>query len=160
MGFVTRGTETGLVLAEEAGDELRLSRALKQIDDRLVLQRHPGKVAGGFVYKVLRIVSEDHPAEYVTTWADEYGNPLPLSSGLIEKVKSRMLCARNQGVDADEYNAKLVADRQKTREMALAAVVETHAPGIERGRLSVAFGSGTGKRYYQRNHRPPSGAAA
>lgn len=160
MPLTMRDTGFGLTIAEQSHDELSLTRALKQMDDRLVLQRHPGKVEGGFVYKVFKIVSEDQPAEAICTWCDEHGNPLPLSSGLLSKVESLRAGARGRGPDADEHNARLVADRERTREQALEAVVETHAPGIERGRLAVGFGSGTSKRYYQRNHRPPSGAAA
>lgn len=139
MGFVTRGTQSGLVLAEEAQDELRLSRALKQIDDKLVLQRHPGNVEGGWVYKVLKVVSEDQPAVRITTWADEYGRPLPLSSGLLDRVKGQMLGARNQVEDPDEYNKRLKERREAEKLSALEQVSEEHRAKVERGSVTVSF---------------------
>lgn len=160
MGFVTRDTGLGLTLVETRGSEAQLQHSLKQIDDRLVLQKHPGNVEGGFVYKVYRVVAEDQPAEAVCTWCDEHGRPLPLSSGLIAKVESLRLGARSTGPDADEYNARLAAENERRQQDARDAVVDMHRAKIERGSVTVAFGSGTGKRYYQRNHRPPSGAAA
>lgn len=160
MGFVTRDTGLGLTLVENRGSEAELSRALKRIDDRLVLQRHPGNVEGGWVYKVLKIVSEDQPAVRITTWADEYGRPLPLSSGLLDRVQKLMVGARNQGVSTDDHNRQLADQRDKDRLSALEQVSGEHRAKVERGQVTVGFGSGTSRRYYQRNHRPPSGAAA
>lgn len=160
MGFITRDTGLGLVVAEHRGDEAQLQRALKRIDDKLVLQRHPGNVEGGWVYKVFKIVSEDQPAVRITTWADEYGRPLPLSSGLVDRVQRLMLGARNQGVSTDEYNERLTEQRDRDRLSALEQVSAEHRAKVERGSVTVGFGSGTSKRYYQRNQRPPSGAAA
>lgn len=160
MGFVTRHSELGLTLVETRGSEAQLQRALKEVDDRLVLQRHPANVEGGFVYKVFEIVSEDVPAECITTWTDVYGRPIPLSSGLIEQVKSQRLGARNQGVDADTHNARLEAENDLKRVEAAEAVVETHRSKVERGQVTVSLGAGTSKRYWQRNTSGPKGAAA
>lgn len=160
MGFVTRHSELGFTVVENRGSEAQLQRALKQVDDRLVLQWHPGDVEGGFVYKVLKVVSEDEPAEYVTTWADEYGRPLPLSFGLVDRVKSQVLGSRNQGIDADEYNRRLSEQREKDRLAALEKISEEHRPKVERGQLTVSMGAGTSKRSWQRNLEPPKGAAA
>lgn len=160
MGFVTRETGLGLTLVESHGSEAQLQLALKRIDDRLVLQKHPGNVEGGYVYKVFKIVSEDRPAEAVCTWCDEYGRPLPLSSGLLSRVESLRMGARGTGPDADEHNARLTAEREKTAQDARDAVMDMHRAKLERGQTTVAFGSGTGKRYWQRNLDGPKGAAA
>jgi hypothetical protein len=155
LPLVTRAHESGLVLAEEASDEARLSRAIKQVDDRYVLQRHPASVEGGYVYKVYCIVSEDQPALCILTWSDEKGNPLPLSSGLVEEVKKwRPENRDRRGPNEDARNAQIRAETQRLREEQLAAISEDHRPKIERGRVSVSR-TRTGKPSWMRNKRPP-----
>lgn len=141
MALVHRETGSGLVLAEEASDEAQIARALKQIDDRYVLQRHPGDVAGGWVYKVFCIVSEDQPAVCVLSWSDEHGNPLPLTFGLVDEVqKWRPENRDRRGPDADERNQQLRDRTDQVRRDQLAAISEEHKAKVERGRTSVSFG--------------------
>ena len=154
MRLVTRETGLGLVVAEQAADEAQLGRALKEIDDRYVLQKHPGNVPGGFVYKVYCVVSEDHPAECVLAWADEHGNPLPLSSGLLDEVRKWRPEARaRRGPGADERNQALQERRERDRREALRAVSDEHRAELERGKISVALGTRTKKPYWQRRFR-------
>lgn len=160
MGFVTRDTGLGLVVSEHRGDEAQLSRALKRIDDQLVLQRHPANVEGGWVYKVFKVVSEDQPAQAVCTWCDEQGKPLPLSSGLVSLVESLRMGARNQALDAEAHNARLKAENDKAQTEAAQAVADEHRAKVERGQLTVSLAANTSKREWQRNHRPPSSGAA
>lgn len=132
---------SGLVLAEDALDEARVSHAIKQVDDRYVLQKHPADVEGGWVYKVFCIVSEDQPAVCVLTWSDERGNPLPLSSGLVEEVKKwRPESRGRRGPDADERNEQLRERNEQHRRDQLAAISFEHKPKVERARSSVSFG--------------------
>jgi hypothetical protein len=140
MRLVTRDTGLGLVVAEEVGDEARLGRELKQIDDRLVLQKHPGPVEGGWVYKVFCVVSEEQEAVCVCVWSDRYGNPLPLSTGLVTLVESLRPEARSRrGPDADAQNAALLEANARRRESELAAIADDHRPYLERGRVSVSL---------------------
>jgi hypothetical protein len=156
MGLVMRETGSGLVLAEQAADEAGLSRALKQLDDRLVLQRHAGDVAGGWVYKVFTIVSDDEPAECVCTGADEYGNPLPLSSGLLDLVQRLRPDARDRrGPTSDERNAAYRAELDHARTVDAERVSDDHRAKIERGSVTVSLTAGRRKPYWMRNHRPP-----
>jgi hypothetical protein len=156
MPLVNRVHESGLVLAEEAGDEARLSRAIKEIDSRYVLQRHPGEVDGGWVYKVFCIVSEDQPAVCILTWADGYGNPLPLSSGLVEELKKwRPENRRRRGPDADERNQRLREETDRVRQEELAAISQDHRPFVERNRFGIALDARPRKRYWQRGRTPP-----
>lgn len=156
MGLVMRETGTGLVLAEEAQDEARLSRALKEIDSRLVLQKHAGDVPGGLVYKVFAIVGEDEPAECVCTWADEYGNPLELSSGLLDLVNRLRPDARGRrGASADERNAAYREHLQHIRDEDAERVNDDHRAKIERGAVTVSLTAGKRKPYWMRNQRPP-----
>lgn len=156
MGLVMRETGSGLVLAEQGGDEASISRAIKEIDSHYVLQRHESDVAGKHVYVVVCIVSEDQPAIRILTWDDGNGNPRPLSSGLVEEVKKWRPEARGRrGLDADQHNAKLREQTEQLRRDELAAVSDDHRPFVERNRVSVALGT-TLKRH-RKDHVPRSG---
>lgn len=142
-----RQEDNGLVVAETiTRDEAAVTRALKEIDPRLALQKEPANVEGGWKYKVLRVWSEDQPPTPILTWTDQFGNPLPLTFGLIDKVKIHMLGFRGNDyyVSADEHNAKLEAAREKQKRDDLAAIRDEHLPRLQ-GRLSVSM-SGRRKR--------------
>jgi hypothetical protein len=146
VALITRTTAVGLVLAEHGQDEATVARALKQIDGRLCLQKHPGRVPGGWVYKVFRAWSDDHPADLICTWADEYGNPLPLTMGLVDQVNRLRLDAPNKGPDADAHNAAhLEAVRKLGRDLEQ-AVIDDHRAKVERGQVSVSLS--------ERNRKP------
>lgn len=156
MGLVMRETGSGLVLAEQAADEAGLSRALKQIDPRLVLQRHPGDVAGGWVYKVFAVVNEDEPAECICTWADDHGNPLPLSSGLLDLVNQLRPDARaRRGPTSDERNTAYRGQLEQAKRDDAERVSDDHRAKIERKQVVVSLAAGRRKPYWLRNNRPP-----
>lgn len=151
MALITRRHETGLVLAEQSADEASLGRALRQIDDRLALQFRPP-------YYVVVCQVSDHYAPVIATWMDLHGRPLPLSSGLLEKVQAARIGARNQPLSVDEHNARRLAEIEKDRANTYEALRDDHGPLIERGRTQVAFGTAKKPRYWQReNAQPRSG---
>lgn len=76
-----------LLVAAQATDERALSRALKQIDDRLILALNPDDETGRHVWQILIRYSGDRPAHLWISWTDDHGQPLPLSSAILEKVK-------------------------------------------------------------------------
>lgn len=161
MTLVARTTESGLVLAEQAQDEARLCRALKEIDDRYVLQANPSEETGQLIYEVLCVWSEDHPPVKVMAWTDRHGNPLPLSSGLIEEVKKwRPEARERRGADADAHNDRLRADTDRLRRTNLEAISDDHRAKVERARVTVSLGAGTSKPERMRNKRPPSSGLA
>jgi len=138
-------------LAEEVQDEPGLRRALKQIDDRLALQFRPP------YYVVVCLVS-DHYAPVIATWMDLQGRPLPLSSGLLEKVQQARLGARNQPLSVDEHNARRLAEIEKDRDNTYEALRDDHRPVIQRGRTQVTFATVKKPRYWRReNAQPQSG---
>ena len=143
---------SGLLVAEETRDEQSITAALKQIDPRLALQKEPANAEGGWKYKVLRVWSEDHPPTPILTWTDEYGNPLPLTDGLIDKVHIHMLGFRGNDyyVSADEHNARVQAQREKQQKDDLAAIRDEHKGRLS-GRLAVSM---SGRR--QRTHNSSS----
>jgi hypothetical protein len=150
---------SGLIVARDSMDEESVGRALKRLDGRLVLQKHArDEVEGGWVYKVICFVSDTY-APIVLTWSDEYGRPLPLSSGIIDKVQSLYLDARNKPISADEHNARLAAELERDRQANADAVIEDHRPYVERDRVSVSLSSTKKLPYWQREGRPKSGGS-
>lgn len=146
MAFAFRSDDSGLILAEQHEDESRVSRALKEIDPRLVLQKEMANAEGGWKYKVLRVWSEDQPPTPVLTWTDAYGYPLPLTWGLIDKVKVHYLGFRGNEyyVSEDEHNKRYQERMDKQLKNDMAAIAEEHKPRLS-GRHSVSM-SGRMKR--------------
>lgn len=153
MTLIQRYTESGFVVAEEAFDEARLSRALKQIDDRLVLQVRNG------MYVVVCCVSENH-APVICGWHDRYGQPLPLSSGLLEKVHQLRVDARNKPIDADEHNRRHAERLEADTQERLAAIRDEHRPYVERSRVQVTLANVGKRRYWQRDGQQPRSGAS
>lgn len=149
MALVHRRHESGLVLAEQSADEAGLSRALKQIDDRLALQFRPP------YYVVVCQVSDEY-APVIATWMDLHGKPLPLSSGLIEKVQMWRLGARNRPETVDEYNDRRQREIEADRERMYQALRDDHRPTIERGRVSVTLATSKRPRYWTRENAAPT----
>lgn len=136
-------------------DEAAVSRALKALDRRLVLQKHARDgVEGGWVYKVICVVS-DTLAPIVFTWMDDYGNPLPLSSGLVEAVGERLAGSRNRPLDEDEWNRKVVAERNADIEREKQAMMDDHRPYTERNRVSVSMAGMKKPAYWKRGGKVP-----
>lgn len=136
-------------------DEASVGRALKRLDGRLVLQKHPRDgVAGGWVYKVICCVSDTY-APVVYTWMDAYGSPLPLSSALVDAVQSHMLGARNKPLGEDEFNRRELESRRRDAERETEAVMDDHRPYMERGRISVAMSGAQRRRYWQTGGKVP-----
>lgn len=156
-GMVARTLGSGLVVAEEAADEARLSRAVKQIDPAFVLQKHPADVAGGWVYKVFQVVSEDREAVCVLTWTDMFGNPLPLSSGLVDELQKYLPEARSRrGPDADARNRQLAERRQRDMEHTVGEIIADHQARVARGQITVSLSARSKLRYWQKNRSGPA----
>lgn len=153
MGLVQRRTGSGLVLAEQAQDEAAVTRALKQIDRRLFLWPPDGLSP---YYRVVESRGDDREAEIICTWMDDATlAPLPLSSGLIDRVDRLRLDARNKGIDADAFNA-LRSERIQAEQQEIALeIASDHRAKVERQRVTVSLGANTSLPYYQRNHHLP-----
>jgi hypothetical protein len=149
--------ESGLVLVEESRDEAGLRRALKQIDSRLRLlspeQMFPGTPTG--YWRVVCQWSNDAPAAPILTWMTTFGDPLPLSSRLLDEVNRHRMDAPGGsfGKAADERNADLVASVQKQREDDVAALHDEYEPYLARERVGVAVGARNKIPYWKRQRR-------
>jgi len=153
----TEHRASGLIVARDSMDEASVQRELKRLDGRLVLQRHRRDNApSGHVYKVILNVSERY-APIVFTWIDAYGNPLPLSSGLVDEFRRHMADSRDKPETADEHNARLLEEQRRDLDRETDAIIEDHMPYLQRKRLSVSLSTGKPRYWRRENTRPSSG---
>ena len=132
-----RTSPSGLILAEQAQDERAIGRALQQIRPDAVLQVRPRdeEKGGVLVYKVVHVPS----GQVMFTWMDSHGNPLPLSSGLIDEFQRHQLGARNTGlVSDDEHNRRHVDEIDRERRRRVEAIRDEHRARLE-GVTSVSM---------------------
>lgn len=142
----TRTHSSGLIVAEHAQDERAIGRALQQIRPDVTLQVRPRdeEKGGVLVYKVVHVPS----GQVMFTWMDDYGNPLPLSSGLVDEFQRHQLGARNTGlISDDEHNRRHREQVDRERRTRMEAVREEHRNRLE-DVLSVSM-SGRHRPYRQ-----------
>jgi hypothetical protein len=155
MGLVSRTHDSGLLLVEQSQEEAALRRDLKRLDDRLRLLQPahvcPGTPTG--YWRVVRVVSDDRPAAPVLTWMDALGEPLPLTSGILDEVNRHRKDGRNFGPNADERNAALEDAVRREREQTREAIHDEYAPYLERERVGVSLGAHNRIPYWQRKYR-------
>ena len=128
--FTERQHSSGLVIAEQAQDEKAIGRALQQIRSDVALQVRPRdeEKGGVLVYKVVHTDS----GQVMFTWMDDYGNPLPLSSGLIDEFQRHQLGARNTGlVSDDEHNRRHIEEIDQERQRRVEAIRDEHRTRLE-----------------------------
>lgn len=122
MGLVYRN---GMYLP--AADERSLERELQRLDDRLFLTF---EIEGGRqVYRVMCEYAGDRVA-CVTEWRDEKQQPLPLSSGLLELVRSLQPRGGVTVQEAIEANERLQHTVQADFEDAVDEIVTDMQPRI------------------------------
>lgn len=112
MGLVSL-SQGGLTRVEYEADERDLSRLLKRVDPDLRLVWQVDDRFQARVYKVYKFVSERHPATWICDWRGDSGEPLPLTSGLVEYVRSLQGGSRRPEDDPLAHNDKLEAQIEK-----------------------------------------------
>ena len=102
MAWQESRTGSGLTVIEQGGDGAAVERALRRLDPdlRLVPQEHPA----GMIWKVFVDQGPDRPATFVLAWQNELGEPLPLSSRLIDEVQRHAKEGRGNYKTEDELN--------------------------------------------------------
>lgn len=85
--------DSGLFVSEQVSDSESVERALNALDhpvaDRLFVTREVDQRFGSWVWRVM-IWNGDRPAENLCEWRDQAGQPLPLSHGLVDRVRAQM----------------------------------------------------------------------
>jgi len=132
----------GLLVVEEATDFRAVDAALADIDRRLFIAYEIE--AGRPVYRVM-VDQGDHGAAVLCDWRDEHGQPLPLSSGLVEQVKSQR---PREGPDlgrSERANAELKARQLADFDEAVDGIAEDVGARMS-GRRSAVLPRGIGLR--------------
>jgi hypothetical protein len=141
MHVVESSTGSGLLVAEEPASAAQIGRLLREHEPRLRLVPQQDEARRCLLWQVWRHNGNDRPADYIVTWMDQYGEPLPLSTQIVERVK---LFDPNQTASAPPTHTELNArHRERTlreTEARYAAVEQEHAPYVDRGRRVVSMG--------------------
>lgn len=88
-----------LTVVETAHDANWIVRELKQIDDRLFLEKQM-TIANEEVWCVVVDLGLQHPPITILEWRDESGNPIPhLASGIVERIRK---------MDRDRDNGRVI----------------------------------------------------
>lgn len=149
------GSGSGLLVAETHASNEAVARLLRAYDSSLRLVPQAGEEHGGVLWNVYRYNGPDRPASYVCAWQTPGGEPLPLSSRLLEKVQ--YLDRRTVG-DAPSAEAMNAAHKQKLRKDRIAEkqeITEAHEPYVRRGRVSVSTTAARNRKpEWQRTRRP------
>lgn len=112
MALAFSETRSGILVGHEAADERSVRKELKKLDDHLLLD------FDGQAYQVLKRVSSDGHVRRVCSWRDDYGHPLPLSHGLVDRVNSLRVDGRIAAVDVEAHNQSILdAQHRETDEM-------------------------------------------
>ena len=112
----------GLHVATHSADYRSVQAAIKQIDDRYMLD----DVTGTGDWLVLCRTGSETPPLVVCSWRDERGRPLPLSSGLVEKVKRLRADSRWTEPDPREMNEKLREANRRETDDVIGEIVRKH----------------------------------
>lgn len=134
MTLVYSGTGSGLVVAEHACGEPEVAHLLRQLDRRLVLTWEVDEEHHARVWRVFRRMGSDRPAVWICDWRDDYGNPLPLSSRLVDRVRDLSVNSRAPKPDAQAHNERVRAEADKQFQEETDDIARWH--GARHGRLA------------------------
>lgn len=145
MGLVFSETTSGLSAAFMASDEASVRAALKQHDRDLNLEWK--RVDGTHIWYVTKYLGSERRDEWICDW-ELNGEPLPLSHGLVQRIKDLDLNSRAPIVDPEQLNDAMI---EEAREEFGEAIDDISADIIERirGRKLHALPRGA----YRRNTR-------
>lgn len=115
MALVYDHAPSGLLVAREAAGEPSVRAALKQLDSRLMLDYMIDPTWQRQVWQVLCHVATDQPPMVVCRWRDDAtGEPLPLSHGLVDRVRNLHVESRapkpDPDIENDRHRERLTAD--------------------------------------------------
>lgn len=111
-----------LYVAEQPGDRNELQRELKRLDDRLFLELQVTLTHE----QVWCVVLDATPPQTILEWRDSRGVPIPLSSGIVERVRRMVAQGDASGLarEAAERNHRMIEEarvraREESRDIVL-----------------------------------------
>lgn len=137
--------QSGLAVIEHAADEESVDLALRQVRDTFRLCRTVDHRHGCWLYQVWQepadwsTVAE---AQWIMDWTDRNGNPLPLSHGLVERVKAELQVSEAESLrrvaeanerQRAEYDRQTEEAQEWLAENVLRGMKETHSALFPRG---------------------------
>lgn len=129
-----------LAVIEETVDRKRIDAELRRFDPNLFLDAEID-TRGRFVWAVMEHLGSERPPHLVFEWRDERGEPLPLSSGLIEQIR-KIAARRSRGVSVFDVvrdaNEQRRSEATRASERAYEEITEDLLPRLG-GRRSAAL---------------------
>lgn len=148
MSLQVSETGSGLLIAEQSADREAVARLLRDHDSSLRLVPQLDEARSCTLWCVYRYLGPDRDAQFLCAWQTPSGEPLPLSSRLLDKVQQLDLRTVGNAPDMnalnDAHRAQVLRDRAAT----MAAIADDHKPYIDRGRVQISLGG---------RHRPKKG---
>lgn len=138
MEIVPSATGSGLLIAVEGADERNVGALLRRHDPDLRLVPRFSEEHGCKLWMVYRWKGPNDPSEFVCAWQTRDGQPLPLSSNVVEMVQLLDRGTVGAAPDPDASNAALRARRKKDSLETKQAIADDHKPYIDRKRYSMS----------------------
>jgi hypothetical protein len=128
---------SGLYVVEFGQDFAAIDRELRREDDRLFLTWEIDPRYNQKVYRVLCEVAGDKPSVCIAEWRDELGRPLPLSSGILERVRSQRARGGVAAQEAFASNEAMIEAAIRESDEAMDEIAEDVGPRIAGKRSAV-----------------------
>jgi len=118
VGLVSLNRD-GIHRVQYEADEKEVRRALGRMDSDLRLVWEVDERTQSRVYKVYKFVSESQPVVWICDWRGDSGEPLPLTSDLVDFVASYRAGSRRPQDDPLAHNDALEAEIEREWQEAL-----------------------------------------
>jgi hypothetical protein len=144
-------TESGIVYPAEGMDGARIRAALKEHDRNLDLIQQLDPDWGRWVYKVT--YSTGSGDEVLFAWRGANGEPLELSSALLDKVKRLDKNTSVAAPDADALNDRHLKSRKKDWDDSTDDLVDDYLPRSRRKSLLPRTRDFANRRWKERQYQ-------
>lgn len=130
--------DNGLLVPEGVHEEA-VRDALKRHDSELRLVPQDSDYYGRRIYYVYRYMGPDRESIPILFWADQHGNPYPLSMSILDAVQLLDRTTVGRVVDPDVKNAALRERRRRDFEHDIDELVREVEPILEDRKRSILF---------------------
>ena len=126
-----------LAVVENTVDRRRIERELRGLDPQLFLDAEID-LRHRFVWTVKYHVGSEHPPHLVFEWRDQKTNePLPLTMGIVDRVKRLEGAGHTVFREVSEHNRRLVAEREARSDQAYTDITNDMEPRMRDTRSAV-----------------------